>query len=1399
MGKKVAIIAGALLVLGAGITFFGYNKAQARVCFVDDPDCNGVSAVYGTGNSSACTTLGYSCSAGGATATLADCSPETYASNARAWVSDTITRFSLTPNSPDHTNYWTLHSCHYDNKLHVPCPKAWRKTACPSSMHTSTRSCLDYHDCTCPAEYRYTYELETNLNPLNIKNNVSETVALDSMNVLHCAVSGPYCTRINLDGAEDSAGLYATCDCRYPYVAASTDQPAGQTSPYKENADDYCVNNKGKTYYRGWACDTTYYNKTAYNNDCEFGLNVFNKCFNYEDQTYYYNGCLNCDNFPAKNLDYVKTELTISGEGSHILDCVATPTAVDDPDSCVNKYFNSSTIAGTTVYQVDTTAYSAWEILSSPVYGWVPKYSYLKCPLSTNNNPRYYIAHCTEPGMRPSTPDDIKRDENGEPILDEEQQEQHYQYGEACVPISCEDAVTEVLKLGKKVVNVSSNTFKFTNGYGVLKSPKPSSLYGVTFKNNAAVEDYYFFDADDQPIVEQYINSPEGGYLRTRISNNYYRSINKFESEGSDPDKYYGYGYSDPGGIGIPENGTWEKARYNNKSIYTAADMNEYVNSNGSYNLRRKAIVVSDLTFSEMGGVSSQPKLLCRRRGCYVNVNGEKHFWKTAGIAPSIESSGNTMNNMCPFKCRWGVCDAARSISSNCIIEIGGDPNACKWTKHYNICKEDILSADQLKPYWSRATGSGVILGNNGGNTHNKCGDVNTAGTTCVTCFAKGFVVPESRIPDGVLNPAWYPTYQAETPCYAININDFDSSIYNSADTVPTAVNNCLAKASDGPAGNHWQLTFSGSGTLWGGTDIHLQGDDDTECLDNGWDEEDPSTNSGHDRFNIPVGLGGAPVDEYISVKAFYDDINAASGLNTQFKQVATKMLERSCYINKPTYQKPKITYSGTYFPADDSKFFGTEGNTASGPTNFFQKQPRMVFRGVDIDLTSNDVTVARQFLLEDVVLKASGYLTINTRPYSAKGPAYGDTSPLLVGHESIVSNSVIYADNFSNRNGNLHELYGDNIIWGTLKPGYITQTQYLLGNLVIDDRSLTVLNSTILVDEIWNSGADAEIKNTNICGYQVTFSRNGGTMHLTSDEGNNYVTYCGHEVFDPYTLDAEGNRLFPHSAGATYVAWISMNWLHDFRSVGYKYVGHALDLGIGNAFVMGSLDAPNADKAYFEGSNSSDIVVDDLYLNGVSMFKNMDITASVKVEIGDENSCDGGDDDSIEGTFVNMDSSVLSMPAGSTFIIHTPSVIGKPVKASNDTSHFSRTDIDTTGIVLRIYNGEYNYVRAVLPVKGQSNGFIAVDNEQTQQCVMTSLALSSSLLAEYITQTTDYYAYRQCYNGNDERAAYAYNTDWSGKWKYSAGAHSPIFIVVKPNGAPVQVYGGGISFDGTF
>ncbi len=1001
MGKKLAIVSAVLMVFGAAIMLFGHKEAEAKVCFITDSDGNCGSGTISAvdPNADACNQLGYVCSSG------TTCTPS---NDMISWVSDT---FSV--NDPGSSSYYKSVKCPLNGNYYVKCPNAFRQS-CPSSVYeVSEKSCGSLRGCKCPDSYKYTLDLRDE-NPNGIKTQNGNRA------VLQCTATGGACQDIDSDGIMETDPRkvkFSLCMCGSPYLYPAGDFTEGDTHkrPYKgSDGNDYCIDSSDEEYYAGWDCHYDggiWYNKTNHDNDCPFGVNTSDKCFNYVDQTWWYHGCRNCDGFYATNLKYVKDDLTFSTgpTGSPAVE------GCDDAENseCMSNFVKTG--SGENVEYALAANYEKYYTQPTGLVGlqniWgkdFPKYTYVNCPLNNASAERHYILKCTEPGMRPSTTADLMYNEDGTPVLDDNGQQKHYHNGEACLPVGCEEAVRQILKIGQTAFSSNALTARFVNSYGILLPVgKNSSQYYVGNDNNGrGFELYHFVDGNGDPIVEQFINSRNGGYFRSRISSNpignppmlqHYPFIERAEirTGGTASQKYGGYSYVSNDYF-IPTNGIGDSPNYNNKAIYTPSGMASYyspLQNNHRYSKRRKAILIEDIDISMQGGISQQARYICSRKPCVANVSGQKQYWWSEDYYTGLGTQGTGNANLCGDGCTHDVC-----------CNYYNNPSCHQHYKKLKCKKREW----QDEPYWKRS--ENPILGNNDGDTHNKCGDVEGDGSTCVSCFAKGYY---TKLPSQ--HPCSFSNQQQPTKLHI----------------EPNATNNCVTDESEGP-GNNTRLTLSAAGTLYGkypyllvtGDDTHLNYHPDITLQD--WDNDLTciASDKTGDMISIPLGLTGAPIDEYISVKAFYDEIEADLQINNNFKSISKKMLERSCKINADSYQKPKITYTGEYFPADDNNFYyGTvEPNGTMDHPSPDVNRPVMSFKGIDIDLQSNSTTMVRPFEFDDVKLFAKGlifnkYVTYDFGSTISKSVISADSLDSYI--PVTISGSVFVVDTFTN-NGNM-------------------------------------------------------------------------------------------------------------------------------------------------------------------------------------------------------------------------------------------------------------------------------------------------------------------------------------------------------------------------------------------
>ena len=210
---------------------------------------------------------------------------------------------------------------------------------------------------------------------------------------------------------------YSECRCDrglYPYYEGDEREGYGMRchpnvaeSDKGEKCTEYRADGSSESFYTSCPCSTSTYPETQQTCDPYQADDSSGMCFS--GGVYYYESCTSCDGYPAQNKDHV------AGWNSPAIMC-------DEGD----------------VPGVDC--------------------DYSACPnrVRERDEKDLYIHRCKAPGYRPSTTSDKKP--NGG----------YYKNGEACVPVTCREAVEGYLKLkGSGTYAIfDKDTKKLVDGYG---------------------------------------------------------------------------------------------------------------------------------------------------------------------------------------------------------------------------------------------------------------------------------------------------------------------------------------------------------------------------------------------------------------------------------------------------------------------------------------------------------------------------------------------------------------------------------------------------------------------------------------------------------------------------------------------------------------------------------------------------------------------------------------------------------------------------------------------------------------------------------------------------------------------------------------------------------------------
>ena len=379
-------------------------------------------------------------------------------------------------------------------------------------------------------------------------------------------------------------------------------------------------------------------------------------------------------------------------------------------------------------------------------------------------------------------------------------------------------------------------------------------------------------------------------------------------------------------------NNTWNAENMPSSSSYIP--INGAATSSDSLPARKTAIVLTGKDYFgydaimhiEQANNYKQNKNLCIRQTCYPTKGGREYYY-TAPNEGNLPT--NVINNTCTGNCSHSFNDIWDRLQQFIIPSAHAETDP--WdTFNKRICRTRAWT-DQY--FWKFAS-SGVKLGNiqkrsgtgeENGFEGTVCG--NYVNNVCVSCYQK----------------------QAYQTCTG------------GCRHTATSLNNCIAKESTAP--NAY-------------AEMKLQTQNDGFCVETKQDE-----------IATYVGLKGAPADNYISIKEFYNRIAGATVsingiylirvgepqpelvLEGNRKNVYKAMLERSCSVaqNDPN---PKIRYVSKSFPGNE---YGAENGDDLGA-----RSATLSMKGIDIEF-ADDVRIYRKFNFEDGSITANKTLIFDS------------------------------------------------------------------------------------------------------------------------------------------------------------------------------------------------------------------------------------------------------------------------------------------------------------------------------------------------------------------------------------------------------------------------------------
>ncbi len=1130
MGKKLVLISAILLAVGAAFTLLNHHEAEAKVCFVNDSSCGGATISSTTPGVNTCINAGYTC-----TGSLDNCtSPVLSLTNTSGCATGSGSNI-------DTSGCWKKVSCPINGNYFMKCPKAY-KLSCPAPYETHG-TCGNLKGCNCPTSYKYTLALTTNSNPDNIKTVPDASI---STNVLHCTASGPACAPIAGDGSYETdswAMKYPICICSAPYLYTSntnTPQPAN-TEPYtgSGNVDnDYCVDSNGNKYYKGWNCSFQHYHETSLT-CAPYAPDDNDKCFNYEDQTWYYASCQDCRNFPATNLNYVTNGLSSGINVPNTEGCLSNGECMSNFTASTYTYTNNnsaattftkytlrfkketSPILGGSSFKDAEPEYVMYYGDSDPEDDYIgpdynastdawwgeewPRYTYIQCPYATaNGENRYYIVKCNEPGMRPSTTSDLKED--GTP----------YRSGEACVPDSCDNVVKTILRTDSTL----SDQYGLFYPAGVKTTSGPNG-------NKA-----YMIDGNGKPIIERYVNTKQGGAIQTS-GEDYgltWNTNDKMWIQSSDIIVSQNNLTTKKGWRLVGNVGTSSVNKPTRKTaiVLNAQDYDSTTGTEDGY------IVVSRVDDYEQRFIS------CTRQVC-MPKNGAKNYYRVtrrdnsvpvaqnAGEINSYSASGqcfiagqyspNTQFTGLPTNCGahcpnncvptvtepndpiyhepitgGGITGAwlgnnlniLKKILSHDVLEAiipsayaDSNPND-EWEYHINVCRKRTDWPDL--PFWKFSPSDDEIdKGNYDDNDDLQAATGYSYQLDKPICGAWGY-------PDG-----------GEEACAMCFGKMKYMDCYNCNNVTASMRNNCLS------ADTEIEQT----------TKMKLQPQSSNFCVQTGTLQ--------YSTINY-VGLKGVPADRYISINEFYNYVS--NTFNGQYKELYINMMERSCKrgiksINNEA-QNPKIKYvSNQYFPANVTGLnTEVDPNVALSEGNTSETLPTLEFTGIDIEFTgSGEVQIVRPMVFQSGTITAASNTNLTIDPYRSvtiptnTGLA-GDTTIMVFSPSSTIMNSTIIS-----RKGDMR-MYSINM--------ENTNVQFCK-NMEIGDPGHSINNT--LVNNLTSDNGSSITKLAG-CTQSSTLSIYASTVsdgykysldHLNVDAGNAFGGYTGSDNI-PYLTYAHGN-----------------------------------------------------------------------------------------------------------------------------------------------------------------------------------------------------------------------------------------------------------------------------------
>ena len=314
----------------------------------------------------------------------------------------------------------TTYYCPYSTNWKKCCGKEFKHVSCTGAL-ISGGTCNGKHKCVCDASvYKCAFNNDDVSNVAGVK-----IKKCGSSKYPNSVPGGGSCVQEVFSGdAVTYQTLFKKCICGSFYGIKGDDCENSSIFQNAKPSGEKCVDSDDVEWYSDCYCDRSN-TSTGYpysEDDCyPYRPNTAQSCRTRGST--YYKSCLNCDEYPAQNLD-------------HVYNNTACNIALVDKIPNLNS---NGTKAGDQ---------------SGGIENGKENCSYYYCPnkknASSNTGP-YQIMRC-ESGYRVSTDNDYKLDANYEKICEQYggngnciRYAKYKQY-EACVPVDCNEAVKSVLK-----------------------------------------------------------------------------------------------------------------------------------------------------------------------------------------------------------------------------------------------------------------------------------------------------------------------------------------------------------------------------------------------------------------------------------------------------------------------------------------------------------------------------------------------------------------------------------------------------------------------------------------------------------------------------------------------------------------------------------------------------------------------------------------------------------------------------------------------------------------------------------------------------------------------------------------------------------------------------------------